>query len=154
MMHHRVGQFDFQYPVDRHLLELQDILTADQIRNPTTKDSDDIPVRFVIKNGYKTGTTIGRMSRFESKARKYDLIGHFDSIEATVLPYGKNQYFTAFSRGGDSGSIVAGPKGEFISLLTGGTGSSDSVDIAFTTPMHWLWDELILGKFPGANLYF
>jgi len=154
MMYHRVGGFDFKYPTDRHLLKLQDILTAEQISHPTGKDFDDAPVRFVIKNGYSTGTTIGRLNRFESKTRRYSVIGSFDSIEAPVFPYGKNQYFGAFSEDGDSGSIVAGPKGEFVSLLTGGAGILDSVDITFTTPMHWLWNELILVKFPGANLYF
>ncbi|KDQ63439.1 hypothetical protein JAAARDRAFT_169256 [Jaapia argillacea MUCL 33604] len=154
MMYGRFDEFDFDYPVDRHLFKLWGILTAEQINHPTVKDFDDIPVRFVIKNGYSTGTTIGRLNRFESKTRMYGLTGTFDSIEAPVLPYGKNQYFDTFSRGGDSGSIVAGPKGEFVSLLTGGTGPSESVDITFTTPMHWLWNELILVKFPGANLNF
>lgn len=149
-----VDEFDFEYPVDRHLFKLGGILAAEQIKNSTGKDFDGMPLRFVIKNGSNTGTTIGRMSRFESKARKYDLTGTFESTEAAVLPYGKNQYFTAFSRAGDSGSIVAGHKGEFVSLLTGGTGPSGSVDITYTTPMPWLWNELILGKFPGASLYF
>jgi len=157
MMYGRVdeaNELDFEYPLDRHLFKLQGILTAEEIKKPTAKDFDGIPVRFVIKNGYKTATTIGRMSRFESKTRLYDLTGTFESVEATVLPYGKNQYFTAFSRGGDSGSIVGDPKGKFVSLLTGGTGPSDSVDLTYTTPMHWLWNGLILVKYPGANLCF
>jgi hypothetical protein len=157
MMYGRVdetNEIDFEYPLDRHLFKLQGILTAEEIKKPTAKDFDGIPVRFVIKNGYKAATTIGRMSRFESKIRLHGLTGTFESVEATVLPYGKNQYFTTFSRGGDSGSIVGDAKRKFISLLTGGTGPSDAVDITYTTPMHWLWDELILVKFPGANLYF
>ncbi|KAI0706809.1 hypothetical protein C8T65DRAFT_740514 [Cerioporus squamosus] len=144
----RVGASHFRYPVDRHLFKLRGILTAEQISHPTGKDSDDTPVRFVIKNGHSTGTTIGRLNRFESKVRKYDLTGTFDSTAAPVLPYGKNKHFGAFSGGGDSGSIVAGPKGEFVSLLTGGTGPPESVDITYTTPMYWLWDEVILAKFP------
>lgn len=152
MMYNQVDdKFDFDYPVDRNLFKLSGILTAEQI---TGKDFDDIPVRFVIKNGYKTGTTIGRLNRFESKVRIYGLTGTFDSIEAPVLPYGKNRYFGAFSKGGDSGAVVVGPNGEFVSLLTGGTGPSESVDITYTTPMHWLWGEVILVKFPDANLYF
>jgi hypothetical protein len=155
MMYNRVDdKFDFDYPVDRHLFKLWGILTAEQIIHPTGKDFDHIPVRFVIKNGYTTGTTIGRLNRFESKVRIYGLTGTFDSTEAPVLPYGKNQYFGAFSRGGDSGAVVGCPNGEFVSLLTGGTGPSESVDITYTTPMHWLWVEVILVKFPGANLYF
>lgn len=146
-----VDKVDFMYPMDRRLLKLQGILTAEQ---PTIKDSDGTPVRLVIKNGHKTGTTIGRMSRFESKTRLYGLTGIFESIESPVLPYGENKHFAAFSGVGDSGSIVAGSKGEFVSLLTGGAGTSDSVDITYTTPMDWLWNDVILNKFPGANLYF
>lgn len=154
MMYCWVDKFNFDYPVDRHLFKLWGILTAEQISHPTGKDFDDIPMQFIIKNSYKTGTTIGCLNRFESKVRRYGLTGTFNSTEAPVLHYSKNKYFGAFSRGGDSGSIVASPKGEFISLLTGGTGPSDSVDITYTTLMHWLWDKLILVKFPGANLYF
>lgn len=146
-------KLDFDYPVDR-LLRLRGILTAHQISHPSGRDSENIPVRFVIKNGSTTGTTIGRMSRFESKVRLYDLTGNFTSTEAPVFPYGKNKYFGAFSRGGDSGVIVVGPNGEFVSLLTGGTGPTDSSDITYTTPMHWVWDGVIKVKFPDAILYF
>jgi hypothetical protein len=147
----------FEYPLDRHLFKLRGILTAEQMTHPTAKDFDNIPVRLVIKNGYMTGTTIGRLSRFLSKVRLYGLTGTFDSTEAPVFPYGKNKYFGAFSENGDSGAAVGaadGPEGKYASLLTGGTGSSESVDITYTTPMYWLWYKVIVDKFPGANLNF
>lgn len=147
------AQPEFDYPVDR-LFRLSGILTADQISQPSSKDLENNPVRYVIKHGYTTGTTIGRLTGFESKVRLYGLAGTFTSVEAPVLPYGKNKHFGPFSRGGDSGAMVAGPKGEFASLLTGGTGPTDSSDITYTTPMHWLWDDVIKRQFPGANLYF
>jgi hypothetical protein len=154
MMYDRVDKSNFHYPLDHRLFKLWGILTAEQINHPTTKGFVDIPVRFVIKNGYQTGTTIGRLSRFESKVRHYGLTGTFNSTEAPVLPYGRNPHFGAFSEGGDSGAIVCGPNGEFVSLLTSGAGASESVDITYTTPIHWLWHKVILDKFPDANLYF
>ncbi|EDR04937.1 uncharacterized protein LACBIDRAFT_303834 [Laccaria bicolor S238N-H82] len=126
---------DFDYPWDRHLFKLWSILPAEQISYST---AGDVPVRFVFKNGSTTGTTIGRLSRFQSKVRMYGLTGTFTSTETPVLPYGSNSYFGTFSEDGDSGAVVCGP----------------NVDIAYTTPMHWLWDEVILARFPGASLYF
>ena len=86
------------------------------------------------------GTTIGRLDRFQFRVRLYSLTGTFDSTEVPVpvLPYGENQYFGAFSKGGDSGVIVAGPDGKFASHLNGGTGPLESVDITYTTPMYRL----------------
>ena len=155
MMYDRAdNKFVFDYPLDRHLFKLSGILTAEQMNHPPAKDFEDLPVRFVIKNGSNTGTTIGRLSRFESKVRIYSLTGTFDSTETPVLPYGTNRHFGAFSEGGDSGAVVCGPNGEFVSLITSGAGYGESVDITYTTPMHWLWDKVILVKFPGASLYF
>ena len=54
---------------------------------------------------------------------------------------------------GDSGSIMVDAHGKFVALLTGGTGPTDSSDVTFGTPMHWLWD-IIKAQFSGASLYF
>ncbi|KAI0033710.1 hypothetical protein K488DRAFT_84664 [Vararia minispora EC-137] len=43
--------------------------------------------------------------------------------------------------------------GEFVALLTGGTGPTNSPDITYGTLMVWLW-EIIKAEFPDANLYF
>ena len=162
MMYHREGeQYDFEYPLDRNLFKLQGILNAEQMTHPTAKDFNGNLVRLVIKNGYTTGITIDFLSRFLSRVRLYGLTGTFDSIEAPVLPYSENKYFGAFSRGGDSGAIVGAsvgtadcPEGMYASLLTGGTGPSDRVDITYTTPLNWLWYKVIVAKFPGAVLYW
>ena len=55
--------------------------------------------------------------------------------------------------GGDSGSIIVDALGQFVALLTGGTGPTNFPDIAFGSPMYWLW-EIVKAEFPGANLYF
>ena len=109
-------------------------------------------MRYVIKRGLTTLTTIGCLTGFESHVRRYFAIGSRDSVEAAVFPYDDNS--SPFSRGGDSGSIIIDAFGNCVALLTGGTGPSDlSSDITYGSPMHWLW-EIIKAQFPGADLYF
>lgn len=144
------AQSEFDYPEDR-LFKLGVILTAAQISQPNNQDLKGGPVRFVIKRGHATLTTIGCLTGFESHQCRYDLVGTFDSVEAAVYPYDNDS--GPFSRGGDSGALIAGPEAEFIALLTGGTGPTDSSDVTYGTPMHWLWKDVIKLQFPDAVLY-
>ena len=141
---------DFDYPVDR-LLELRGILSAEEMRTPNNKDSKGEPMRYVIKRGLTTLTTIGCLSGFESHVRRYFALGSRNSVEAAVHHYDNNS--GPFSKGGDSGSVIVDPLGKFVALLTSGTGPTDSPDITFGSPVHWLW-EIIKAEFPGADLYF
>jgi len=50
----------------------------------------------------------------------------------------------AFSKRGDSGSMIAPSTGEFC-------GKTESSDTTYATPMFWLW-LIIKAKFPNANL--
>ena len=83
---------------DCYLFKLWGVLTAEQISHPTGKDFDDIPVQFIIKNGYLMGKTIGCLNWFKSKTCKYGLTSTFDSTKAPVLPYSKNCYSTWWGR--------------------------------------------------------
>lgn len=165
---HRGGCSDspwFQYPLVDRLYQLQDILPANKITEPNTKDPEGDPTRFVIKRGRTTATTIGRLNGFESRQRRYSLFGNFDSIEMAVFPYGRDSIEKAvfrhgckklgpFSRGGDSGAAIVGANNDFVAQLTGGTGHGDSSDISYGTPMEWLWNDVIKAKFPDAVLFF
>ena len=146
----REAKSDFDYPGDR-LLNLRGILSANEIRTPNNKDHDGDPMRYVIKRGLTTLTTIGRLTGFESHVRRHFILGSHDSIEATVYPYDNDS--GPFCRGGDSGSIIVDALGKFVALLTSGTGPTDSSDVTYGSPMYWLW-EVIKAEFPGANLYF
>ena len=141
---------DFDYPAER-LLELRGILTAEEIRTPDNADRNGDPVRYVIKRGLATLTTIGCLNGFESHVRRYSALGSRDSVEAAVYSHGNGS--GPFSMGGDSGSIIVDAHGKFVALLTGGTGPTHSPDITFCSPMFWLWD-IIEAQFPGANLSF
>jgi hypothetical protein len=104
----------------------------------------------VIKRGFTTLTTISGLSGFLSHIRRYFTMGNIDSVEAVIHPHNDSG---PFSRGSDSGSVIVDALGGFVALLTGGTGKTDSLDITFGMPMHWLW-LLILAKFDSANLYW
>ncbi|KAI6152646.1 hypothetical protein BKA82DRAFT_20112 [Pisolithus tinctorius] len=143
-------QSGFKYPAER-LLVLRDILAEDSMRHPKTKDHDGENCLYVIKRGLTTLTTIGRATGCFSYVREYfSNQTHRDSIEWAILPYDSDS--GAFSKGGDSGSMIACGTGEFGGLLTGGSGRTESSDITYATPMFWLW-LIIKAKFPNANLY-
>ncbi|KAI6152619.1 hypothetical protein BKA82DRAFT_4512578 [Pisolithus tinctorius] len=106
---------------------------------------------YVIKHGLTTLTTIGRATGCFSYASEYfSNQTHRDSIEWAILPYDSDS--GAFSKGGDSGSVIACGTGDFGGLLTGGSGKTESSDVNYATPMFWLW-VIIKAKFPNANLY-
>ena len=146
------AQASFEYPAER-LLELRGILAEDRMHHPDKKDHNGEDCLHVIKRGHATLTTIGRATGCFSYAREYFAIStHRDSIEWAILPYDNDS--GAFSRGGDSGSMIASGPGEFSGLLTGGSGRTDSSDsdITYATPMFWLW-PVIKAEFPNADLY-
>ncbi|KAI9453238.1 hypothetical protein BJY52DRAFT_850915 [Lactarius psammicola] len=141
----------FKYP-DDGLLILRNILTAQQISNPNNKTLEGDLIHRAIKRGFTTNTTVGTISRFMSFVRKYFPTGNLESIELPILPH-ENETGT-FSKGGDSGSTIVSPKGEFISLLTSRTNKgTDGSDITYSTVFEWVW-ELVCEQFPGANLYW
>jgi hypothetical protein len=122
------------------------------MHHPDTKDHDSKNCFYVIKRCFTTLTTIGRATGFFSFAREYFANQiHRDSIEWAILPY-HNIDSGAFSKGGDSGSMIASGTGEFGGLLTGGSGKTESSDTTYATPMFWLW-LIIKAKFPNVNLY-
>ncbi|TDL16721.1 hypothetical protein BD410DRAFT_816673 [Rickenella mellea] len=142
---------EFDYPEDRLYIP-KVILAAAQIMEHNSQDLKGDPTRFVIKHGHTTLTTVGRLNGFESRERRYGCLGNFDSVEAAVFPY--NNDSGPFSHGGDSGAAIVGGNKDFVAQLTGGAGPSDSSDITYGTPMQWLWNDVIKGKFPNAILFF
>jgi hypothetical protein len=54
-------------------------------------------------------------------------------MEWAILPL--NEKFGTFSALGDSGSVVVDGTGRIGSLLTGGSSITDSIDVAYVTPI-------------------
>lgn len=142
---------EFTYP-ENGLLATGGMLTAEQINNPNTLDHNDDLVRYVLKRGFTTKTTVGTLTRFMSFVRKYPSIKNVESLEVPI--YSHTGAVGPFSRGGDSGSLIVSAVGEFVALLTGGANSgTDGSDITFATHFEWVW-ELVEEEFPGASLDF
>ncbi|KAH7881699.1 hypothetical protein F5I97DRAFT_1291768 [Phlebopus sp. FC_14] len=143
---------EFKYP-EHGLLNLRSILTADQVKNPNSKDTHGDCARRVFKRGYKTDLTLGTLvGKFMSYARKYFPTGDQESLELPILNHEEEP--GTFSRGGDSGSLIVTIIGQFVALLTGRSNKgTDGSDITYATLFEWIW-ELVCQEFPGANLYF
>ncbi|KAM5533614.1 hypothetical protein V8D89_012727 [Ganoderma adspersum] len=152
LIYHRIDvQSEFEYP-DDGLLTLRGMLTAAQVNNPNTFNLQGDHIRRVLKRGFTTNTTVGTLTRFMSFVRKYFITGNLESLEMPILSHEHDS--GTFSKGGDSGSLIVSPQGEFVALLTGGTNNgTDGFDITFATLFEWVWD-LVKEEFPGANLYF
>ena len=96
---------EFDYPKTR-LYKIMKILAIAKMKESNNHDINGDPVRFVIKNGHITGTTVGRLTGLESHKRQYGIAGTFNSIEAAIYPYDSDS--SVFSRSGDSGSAIVG----------------------------------------------
>ena len=142
-------QREFKYPGDR-LLQLKDIIPEDILHHPDMLDSNGEACLFVTKHGLASKTTIGRATGIFSYVREYFSNGtHRTSMEWAILPYGGDS--GAFSKCGDSGSVIVDRLGRFGGLLTGGAGKTESSDVTYATPFFWLW-SLIKAVYPHAHL--
>ncbi|KAB5589638.1 hypothetical protein CTheo_6911 [Ceratobasidium theobromae] len=142
---------EFKFPPHGRL-KLRDMLTADQVKAPNSKDLSGDPVRRVMKYGFTTEFTIGSLGKFMSFVRKYFPTGHQESIELPIFNHESEP--GTFSKGGDSGSLIVDIMGRFVSLLTGGSNTgTDGSDITYSTLFKYVW-ELVCVEFPGADLYF
>ena len=155
LMHPRVDSGStFKYP-DDGLLPLRGIMSEDRMLRPDMLDGNGEPCLLVIKNGHATGVTVGRATGIFSyvHCRGAGHGGQTTGREWAVFGYdGKAQ--APFSAKGDSGSAIVNGSGEMGGMLTGGTGreGGDVPEIAYATPMFWLWPR-IKKQFPGAHLY-
>ncbi len=126
----------FLYPLDR-LLRLQGTIPDEEMRHPTALDQNDDPCLMVIKRGSTTGLTVGRANDICSYARiYYDDDKAETSKEWAILPFDSKS--GAFSEKGDSGSVIVDGLGRIGGLLTGGAGTTSSLDITYATPISFL----------------
>jgi hypothetical protein len=140
---------DFAYPQDG-LLSIFDVVSESKKRQPTQRNGRGSPGMPIIKTGLTTGTTVGWLSELESLVRHYDFYDiKFTSFKTTIVPYGGRG---AFSKGGDSGSIILDRKGRIVTLLTGGGGLTGKTDATFATAWYGL-EPHIKNTLEGIHLY-
>ena len=70
-------------------------------------------------------------------------------LESHICSYDSDS--NAFSKRGDSGSVIVDGRGRFGGLLTGGTGLTESIDVTYATPFFWLW-PIMKVMYPHAHL--
>ena len=72
----------------------------------------------VVSNGYTTGTTIGRLNRFQSKVRIYGPPAPSIPPKPQSCPTAGTNTSAHSPKAGTLGAAVGGPDGKFVSLLT------------------------------------
>lgn len=118
--------------------EAKKALKAEELmRAPDIRDHDNEPC-LVIKNGNATGVTIDRTTETESPVSVEDT--GKSSMDWTIYYYDSN-----FSAPGDSGSTD-------VEGFNGGTDKTQSSDVAYITPICWLWPG-VKAEFLNANPY-
>ncbi|KAG8685631.1 hypothetical protein FRC11_010304, partial [Ceratobasidium sp. 423] len=125
----------FEYPVDR-LLELKGTIPYEEMRHPTTLDSNGEPCLIVLKRGNTTGLTVGCANNVFSYVRNYYDDNVKTSKEWAILP--RDSKSGDFSDLGDSGSVIVDGLGRMGGLLTSGAGSRSDLDITYATPITFL----------------
>ncbi|CAE6424768.1 unnamed protein product [Rhizoctonia solani] len=147
LMYSCVDAPSFPYLLD-HVLRLRDVVSAAEIINSSNGDQ----AQYVIKRGSTTQTTIGHLNGFDSYERRYNLLGHMDSMTMAIFSYDNKS--GPFSKSGDSGAIIFDSHARFAGFVTGGTGKHDYPDITYATPMVWLWNKVLKFKYPRASIDF
>ena len=144
MYPHGANPGSFNYLGDR-LLKFSGTI-SDEVMwkpNPRTRDQDNDAVIMVIKRGYASGLTIGRLNKICSFTRYY-----FEgepgqtSREVAILP--RNSKSGQFSHPGDSGSAVVDGKGRLAGLLTGGAGTTEVSECTYVTSINFLHKHMML----------
>ena len=117
-------------------LKLGGCIPEDDIKNPKMTDPNGDPCLVVGKRGPITGLRWGRANEVKSVTRTDPNV---TSVEWCVVGLVEN---VAFSRKGDSGSVVFDLEGRIGGIMTSGVGLTESVDTTYVTPMVWLLNDI------------
>jgi len=132
----------FKYPANG-LLQVKGIIPDSEMHHPSPAvlDEHGSPCLMVMKPGNTTGLTLGRSNTIRSFVRTYGINGGTKiSKEWAIFSY--NSKLGPFSAGGDSGSGIFDCWGRLGGLLTGGSGTTDSTDVTYATPISFILDSL------------
>ncbi|EPE07922.1 hypothetical protein F503_00644 [Ophiostoma piceae UAMH 11346] len=124
----------FKFPADGYM-QLSGVIPMAEIRNPESLNVEGQECFIVGKRGSATKLTWGCPSEIMSTLRTVlDGEPAFETREwAIVSSLGSKT--TAFSKGGDSGSLIFGIDGRLGGILTRGTRFGLDSDITYVTPM-------------------
>ncbi|KAN0135417.1 hypothetical protein V8E53_006696 [Lactarius tabidus] len=152
MSPHLANPPSFKYPGGR-LLKFYGMVSDKEMWSPGPKslDQNNEPYLMVIKRGYVSGLTIGRLNTIRSFVRYY-FEGQPGQMSKEVSVLSRNSKSSAFSNSGDSGSAVIDGKGRLAGLLTGGAGVTEAFDCTYLTSGNFLLKRMS-GHGLKANLY-
>ncbi len=130
----------FTWPGDR-LLKLWGTIPMKEMYKPTMLDQNGDPCITVLKGGRTTNVTVGKVYKLVMYVRKY-FSKHDTAVskELVVIPYDKES--GPFSANGDSGAVVVDGMGRIAGTLTGGGGATDSTDMTYVTPIHFILEVI------------
>ena len=141
----------FQWPPNRQL-KLYGKISDKEMSKPEYLDEDGEACIMVLKRGRTTGLTVGRANQLLSLTRyAWDGITERTHKEWCIIP--RNSEESAFSAGGDSGSIIVDAKGHIGGLLTAGTGLQHGTDITYAIPIEPLIADIERHGFGKVNLH-
>ncbi|KAI0002172.1 hypothetical protein BJV74DRAFT_882269 [Russula compacta] len=122
-----------------HLLKFYSTISDEEMWKPSPKtlDHDHDPCIMVIKRGYASDLTVGRINTIHLFTRVY-FKGQPGQVSKEVTALPRNSKSGAFSGPGDSGSAVVDGKGRFVGLLTGGAGVTEVSDCTYLTSTNFL----------------
>jgi hypothetical protein len=140
---HPANPNSFKYPKNC-LFELYSTISDKEMwkLDGRTLNHHNNPCIMVIKRGYASGLTIGRLNSIRSVTRvpSKDWPGQ-ESKEIVVFP--RNSKSSAFSQPGDSGSAVIDGKGRLARLITGGAGNTKVSDCTYVTSINFLIEHML-----------
>ncbi|KAM5539510.1 hypothetical protein V8D89_006962 [Ganoderma adspersum] len=145
----------FESPIER-VRPLRGIIPDAELRDPKQKDFNGDPCTMVVKRGKTSGLTFGRLNNMPSYTRTYWEDGTSDvSMEWPIFSYRHyevKRYPVAFSKAGDSGSVVVDGKGRIAGIITSGSGynpvvdddpSPPAADVTYMTAADFLYNQML-----------
>lgn len=140
----------FEY-LHGNLIQLQKVVTYNELLRPSMPDTNGEKCLIVIKNGLGTGFTLGYATGIESFVQEYkDFNIYSTSREITVYSYSHKD--GAFSACGDSGSVVGDTNHGVVGMIIGGAGKTESTDVTYVSAYIFL-DGAIKQAFPNSYLF-
>jgi hypothetical protein len=130
----------FSFPKNR-ILNLQGTIPIEEKRTPRRMWDQDEWCIAVLKWGRTTDLTLGKGTKFVSYTRDADFLNmHGMSMEYAVIPLDTKS--GPLSGGGDSGSVVVDGFGRIAGILTASSGSTDSTDVTYVTPIDFIMEVI------------
>jgi len=147
---HRANPPLFEYPGNR-LLKFSGTISDEEMWRPSSKTLKRDNDLMVIKRGYASDLTIGRLNTARSFTR-VSFNGQPGQTSKGVAILLRNYKANAFSNPGDSGSAVIDGKGRLAGLLTGGAGANEEFDCSYVTSIDFILKRMLEYGIE-ANLY-